>query len=183
MVAGDTKTVAEVSDGSDNALQVLSTMAELNAAHGRLEQAAAKKFGNAQSVFAIKRGRDSHAEMLKAVDSAAEKVEGDTASIGTGMSAVWLKRVGEQWKVDRDRHVPTDRDINQLLATPKALTRGYNEVAQGLESGTYESPEAAKADLMGKTMQAILAEEKPATKPMTQPSSNSPTTAPAVPGS
>jgi hypothetical protein len=180
MVAGDIKTISEISDGSPDSLEVLIAMAQLNAAHNRLEQASVKRFGDARSVFAYPRGRDSHPEMLKNVETAPETIEGETAKVGTGSAVVSLKRVNGQWKVNRDQHAPPSDNVDTLLAMPRALTGAYNEVADGLEAGHYETADMAKADLMGKTTQAILAQENVAAKPATRPMAELPTTAPAT---
>ena len=175
MNSGDADTIAAVSTGDDASLQLLVSLAKLNAAYARLEKVAAGKFGDPKSVFAYPRGKDHYATMAREIDTAPETIDGATATIGKGLSSIQLRKVNGEWKVDRARHAPAE-GVSSAVAMSDALSKAYNDVADGIADASLPTAEEAKAVLMGKQQQAILtqgavsaitqAASKPATAPV-----------------
>ena len=164
MVKGDANALREVSTGDDASLELLTALAASNAAYDRLEQSATKRFGDPKRVISVGRAADHYAKMLPGIDAAAEVVTGDQAAVGVGRNKIYLKRVGEAWKVDRSMHVPpAGSDTTAHLAMTRAMTQAFDEVTNGMASGAYATPEEAAAAYMGKTMQAVLSQQPPAT--------------------
>lgn len=170
MNAGDAAAIAAVSTGDDASLQLLVTLAKLSAAHGRLEKISADKFGDSKAVFAYARGRDHFATMAAEIDKAPETVSGTNATIGKGLSAVYLVKVNNAWKVDRSHYVPPEGAAS-ANAVPELLAKAYAEVADSIANGSLKTPEEAKAVLMGKQQQAVLSQlvDPPTTRPTTRP--------------
>jgi len=177
MNSGDAQTLAAVSHGDEDSLKLLTSVAKANAGYARLEKLAGEKFGDPNAVFAYPRATDHYGQMQKSIDSAEEQVSGASAIVGKGMGSVHLLQVGNGWKVDRSKHVQPGDVSASALTMSDALARAYNEVADRLAAGGYESANDAKADLLGRTQQAVLAQmATPATEPATPP-----VTAPASP--
>ena len=166
MNTGDAAAIAAVTTGDEPSLQLLVSLAKLNAAHTRLEKLSADKFGNAKAVFAYPRGRDSFAAMAAEIDKAPETITGNSATIGKGLGAVNLLKVDNAWKVDRSAYVPPG-DGGSAKAVTDLLAAAYTEVADGIASGSLKTADEAKAVLMGKQQQAVLSQmdDAPATRP------------------
>jgi hypothetical protein len=183
MTTGDAATIRRVSDGDDASLQVLTAVANGTAAYTRLERAAATRFGDPKAVISILRRSDPYAKLLAGIDAAPEAVQGDQATVGSGSEKLHLKRSGDAWKVDRAMQLPPGGgDVSGHLAMMRAMTQAYDEVTAGMASGAYGTADAAKAALVGKTMQAVLAQQPPrvAGGAATMPATTGPTTRQAI---
>lgn len=174
MNSGDADTLAAVSHGDDASLRLLVSVARANAGYARLEKLATEKFGDPKAVFAYPRARDHYAQMQKEIDSAEERVDGASATIGKGLAAVHLQKVDGKWKVNRGRHVQSGEVSESAIAMSEALAKAYNDVADKTELGAYKTANEAKADL-GQTLQAVMLQM---TAP-TQPAAPGPTSGPA----
>lgn len=160
MTTGDRQAVRRVSVGDDASLELLVAAAASNAAYDRLEQAAAGRFGDAKQVTVGGRGADHYAKLLAGIDAAPEVVQGEQATVGVGRAKLFLRRVEAAWRVDRAMHVPpAGSDSATHLAMTRAMTRAYDEVTNGMASGAYGTAEAAKAALIGRTMEAVLSQQ------------------------
>jgi hypothetical protein len=172
MVSGDGQAIRDASVGDEGSAQLLTAQAKQNAAYERLAAAAKKQFGDANTVLAGRRATDHFANRLATIDAEPESITtaGDEAAVGEGSAKIWLRRVGDAWKVDRVRQVMPG-DAADYLPLVDGIRRAHEEVAAGIEAGTYPTAEEAKADLFRKTSAAVRASTKetvPATRPSTR---------------
>lgn len=129
----------------DRQKKLARTLAEGDVSVARLEKAVGQRFGKDLAAAAV---RAAGTEDVEAVDAAAEKVDGDHASVQfcDQQSAVPMIRVDGKWKVslaDWTRGA-TPEQVEHLIEILGKLTAGINHVADLVEHEKFRSGEGAR---------------------------------------
>jgi len=155
--------------------QVVGAMGDAAAAAAVLRAAATEKFG-AEAARAMAGGPPTVGDIDK-VDWAAERVDGDRATVDLGGGAVAMRLVRRReagWRIAVGGLVPVDDPKTGAKIVPglRALARTMTETAGEIRAGRYKSAAEAKEVLTTRTQAAVAAalaaaEAAAATQPST----------------
>jgi hypothetical protein len=182
MEAGDPAAIKKVMHAKtpeeEKMVAAMSAQAE---AIGKLKSASVAKFGAQEAKKLVGDTAAQLAQALLMFDAAGEKIEGETATVspqGDPQQAIHLVKVGNDWKLsvaDMAKTVPAGQ-IDRALADMNLQAKILTEIASGISSGQYKTPEDAGKDLQQKLIRAAMEQAAAATGPTT---GAAPTSAPA----
>jgi hypothetical protein len=168
MVAGDVAAAKAASVGDERSERWLEAMVENTTAMRAFHDAVKERFGAEAGGTSGLSGADAGAkedEVLAAIQSGEEKVEGDTATItGTAdrRKVVHLKRVNGEWKVDRGQLGGTE-SVDRFVDRTRRTAKAYRDLAAEVRAEKYKSPAEAKQAFGDRLIRAI--EEMPPARP------------------
>jgi hypothetical protein len=153
MEAGDSAAARKCFDVKDEEQgKAIDAVVELGGASTKLAEAARKKFGDANKIL---QGDDSPVGMAKELESAEEKITGDTATLtpksGRKMS---LKKIGGEWKVDFAAMIGNEK-MDKVVPMFKAMAKALTETADEIGAGKFKTADEAK-EAMGKKMMSAM---------------------------
>jgi hypothetical protein len=185
MEAGDSAAIKKVmhakSPEEEKMVAAMSAQAE---AIGKLKSASIAKFGAQEAKKLVGDTASQLAQAMLMFDAAGEKIEGETATVspqGDPQQAIHLVKVGNDWKLsvaDMAKTVPPGQ-IDRALADMNLQAKILTEIAGGISSGQYKTPEDAGKDLQQKLIRAAMEQAAAATAPTSGPTSSAPTAPPA----
>jgi hypothetical protein len=173
--SGDSETAKSLVVGTDQEKQIVDATADFVSAVKKLKDSATKKFGDKATEIT---GQSMSVDMSKQIEGTESKEEGDTATLtnpqqAQGQQPMKLKKVDGKWKVDLSAitqgAAAGGQNVDQMQTTLKAWSGAFTEMANEIDQGKYETPEAARQAFTGKMMAALAAVKPPSTAPTTAP--------------
>ena len=121
-------------------------LAERDAAVASLHKSATAKFGKAAADAIV---QPVNGTTVPEINAARIEVAGDQAKVWfqDHSEPTVMVRVGEEWKISVKERVRRAENLPALRGSFSKLAARVNDIAKGIETGRYASPEAAKNEL------------------------------------
>lgn len=162
--------------GTDKQRRLRSAIASRAARQARFREALVGKFGAEAADPLIGEDLRAAARQLQQLQTAPEKIEGDTATVTLGQQQIRLRKEEGGWKlpiagmlagIPEDQ---LDRAIDEAVERAEAVGEAMESLTAELQADGFTSVEQVGQALQAKLMQSMLdRQRRPATAPATQP--------------
>jgi hypothetical protein len=148
---GDLNGVKTTSVGSEADYQLVQSIMDFLAANQLLRQAAIDRFGQPASEQI-----PDLSNLSKQVEQGAEKMDGDTATVGKAddKEPMKLKKIDGQWKCDLSA-IPDKQQVSKAMPKMRQIML---DVTTDIKAGKYKTVEEAK-DAMSKAIFDLMAQQ------------------------
>jgi len=154
--AGDTASIKQLVTGTDKQVAMMEGAGNMMSAMKRMQDAAVAKWGDAGKAIAGEMGKPSD-EILKNIDKAEIKEEGDTATFKgqNDKETVKLKKVDGKWKIDL-ASMPDQGELEKAGPALKAMTKAADDTATDIKADKFKTVDEAKQAFGLKVMAAVM---------------------------
>lgn len=154
--AGDAASIKQLVTGTDKQVAMMEGAGNMMSAMKRMQDAAVAKWGDAGKAIAGEMGKPSD-EILKNIDKAEIKEEGDTATFKgqNDKETVKLKKVDGKWKIDL-ASMPDQGELEKAGPALKAMTKAADDTATDIKADKFKTVDEAKQAFGMKVMAAVM---------------------------
>jgi hypothetical protein len=154
---GDAETVKAAAIANEDQVKALEALVRAVSNFKKVEEAAVAKFGDAGKSIANP-GSMSIGDELAKIDTAEEKIDGDSATLTPAESTqpLQLRKIDGQWKVDFAA-MPGSEQAAEALPMINAMADAATELADEISADKYKTAEEAKTALKQKLLAAMMA--------------------------
>jgi len=168
MNKGDAATIKQVfSTTNTTEAKMLDAVAEQKAAQAKFRDAVVASFSAEDARKLVGDYQVAEAQGLMSLDSASEKIDGDSATVSIEDQKLTLKKQDAKWTVPVPAVEPAQAD--QQLAAIQREAKIYKSIADDITNGRFKSADEAGKALQLKALQQMMTHEPGTTQPATAP--------------